>query len=68
MLLGVAYEFTTCKAHTKSGKKCTQFAKTSDGGYCDYHIQSAYSKIRSHRMEFQHGLVSNIGVLTYVGV
>lgn len=55
MQMGVSQDFMVCKAHTKSGKKCVNFAKLSDGGYCDYHIQGAYKKTRSQRMEFQSG-------------
>ena len=57
MVMGVSQDFTICKAHTKSGKKCVNFAKLSDGGYCDYHTQGAYRKVRSQRMEFQNGWV-----------
>lgn len=58
MLMGVSQDFTLCKATTKSGHKCTNFAKASAGGRCDYHIQSAYSKSRSNRMELQTGWVN----------
>ncbi|XP_064400268.1 protein MCM10 homolog [Halichondria panicea] len=55
MLMGVSQDFTICKATTKNGRKCTNFANASDGGCCDYHVQSAYSRSRSNRMELQTG-------------
>eukprot|EP00731_Ephydatia_muelleri_P003820 Em0001g3820a len=55
MQMGVSQDFTLCKANTKSGKKCTNFANKSDGGYCDYHVQGAYNRLRSQRMECQRG-------------
>ena len=58
--MGVSQDFTLCKANTKSGKKCTNFANKSDGGYCDYHVQGAYNRLRSQRMECQRGLAPPI--------
>lgn len=55
MMVGVSQDFTVCRAVTKSGKKCNNFASLANGGHCDYHVQSAYSKMRSQRMEFQTG-------------
>lgn len=57
MVMGVSKDFTVCRAVTKSGKKCSNFASLASGGHCDYHVQSAYSKMRSQRMEFQNGYV-----------
>ena len=55
MLMGTSQDYTLCKGVTKAGKKCTNFASVSDGGYCDYHISKAFDKSRSNRMEFQSG-------------
>ena len=57
MVMGVSQDFTVCRAVTKSGKKCTNFASKANGSHCDYHIQSAYSRMRAQRMEFQAGYV-----------
>ena len=54
MIIGDSQDYTTCKG-VKGGKRCGNFASLSDGGYCDYHICSAYSYTRSQRMEFQNG-------------
>ncbi len=55
MLMGMSQDYTLCKGVTKAGKKCTNFASVSDGGYCDYHINKAYERSRSNRMELQTG-------------
>ena len=55
MVMGVSQDFTLCKATTKNGRRCTNFANTSHGGYCDYHTSHAYSRSRAHRMECQSG-------------
>ena len=55
MPIGTSQDFTVCRATTKAGRKCSNFAKASDGGYCDYHIQGAYKKIRTGRMDCQGG-------------
>ena len=55
MLMGVSQDYTICRGVTKAGKKCSNFASISDGGYCDYHINKAYDRSRSSRMELQSG-------------
>ena len=57
MIMGTSQDYTTCKGVTRGGKKCSNFASLSDGGYCDYHVRKAYDASRSRRMECQNGLV-----------
>ena len=60
MLMGVSQDFTVCRAVTKSGKKCTNFASKANGSHCDFHIQSAYTRMRAQRMEFQTGYACGV--------
>lgn len=54
MLLGASRDFGHCMGHTRAdGRQCSNFVNKQYGEYCEYHVNSAYKKVKSRRMEFQ---------------
>lgn len=56
MELGDAKFLGGCKGHRKSdGKPCTMYINKKYGEYCEYHVQAAFKKAKSGRMDLQSG-------------
>ncbi|KAK3739742.1 hypothetical protein QZH41_003574 [Actinostola sp. cb2023] len=54
MLVGTSRDFGHCLGHTrKDGKPCSNIVNKQHGEFCEYHVNSAYKKVQSRRMEFQ---------------
>ncbi|XP_048576356.1 protein MCM10 homolog isoform X2 [Nematostella vectensis] len=55
MLMGISKDLGHCKGITRKEKPCTSIVNREYGDFCEYHVNAAYKKIKSNRMEFQSG-------------
>ncbi|XP_050412773.1 protein MCM10 homolog [Patella vulgata] len=53
LLMGQSKDLAWCMGKTKKGNKCTNFINNKFGGFCSFHVQSAYKSASSKRSEFQ---------------
>ncbi|BFZ08670.1 hypothetical protein BsWGS_11709 [Bradybaena similaris] len=54
MIMGRSKDLSWCIGTTKKGNKCGKFINKRLGEYCSYHVQAAYRKVSSTRLEL-HG-------------
>ncbi|XP_067025382.1 protein MCM10 homolog isoform X2 [Acropora muricata] len=56
MLMGISKDFGKCKGLRKSDNHpCGNYINRQHGEFCEFHVQAAYKKMRSQRMECQAG-------------
>lgn len=56
MLMGISKDLGKCREVRKSdGRPCGNFVNKQHGEFCEYHVQTAYKKMKAQRMEFQAG-------------
>ncbi|XP_068758525.1 protein MCM10 homolog [Montipora capricornis] len=56
MLMGISKDLGKCKGLRKSDNHpCGNYVNRQHGEFCEYHVQTAYKKMRAQRMECQAG-------------
>ncbi|KAM7439404.1 minichromosome maintenance-related protein [Porites harrisoni] len=56
MMMGISKDLGKCKDVRRSdNRSCGNFVNRQHGEFCEYHIQAAYKKMQSQRMECQAG-------------
>lgn len=59
MIMGRSKDLSWCIGTTKKGNKCGKFINKKLGEYCSYHVQAAYRKVSSTRLEL-HGSAAGV--------